>query len=300
MPDPTPVLILGAAGQLGHELMAHLRADLPVVAGTRHTSPAFDLAAPNSLHDAIHSVAPKLIINCAAYTAVDKAESEPELAETVNAISPGVIAEYCAQARIPLIHYSTDYVFDGSAHHPYTEEDRTAPLGVYGRTKLLGEQAIAASGCQHYIFRTSWVYAAHGQNFLNTMLRLATERDALSIVEDQKGSPTWTGFLVRETTRLLKQLQEPSHNPPASGVYHLTCSGETTWYDFAANIFEIALQRGIIERAPKLTAITSDQYPTPANRPHYSVLDNSKVRQQLQLQSMHWKEALENCLRHKA
>lgn len=289
------ILILGAGGQLGSELVSALHGKAQLTAVTRHSTPGFDLSEPDTLEEKIREVRPDIVINSAAYTAVDKAESEPELARIINAEAPAVIAGTCAALGAPLIHYSTDYVFDGCKTSPYTEDDVTGPVSAYGQTKLQGELAIQASGCQHYIFRTSWVYAAHGQNFMQTMLRLAHERDALSIVSDQYGSPTWTGFLARETARLVSLLTDSS-NAPESGIYHLTCSGTTTWHDFAAAIFEAAKAKGIIENIPALTAITTDQYPTPAKRPEYSALNIEKVQQHLGIIPMTWQDGLEACM----
>lgn len=289
------ILLLGANGQVGRALLTALEGKARVTAATRNSSPAYNLAEPDQVAEQIKQLAPDIVINAAAYTAVDKAESESELAYLVNGQSPGRMAEACAELDIPLIHYSTDYVFDGSKTSPYTEEDLPCPINEYGRSKLAGEQAIQDSGCQHYIFRTSWVYDAQGQNFLKTMLRLASERDSLNIIDDQHGSPTWAGYIAQETLNLVEKLIE-NDSAPESGIYHLTCSGSTSWYGFAKAIFDKSVETGILAQAPNVSAINTEEYPKPAKRPLYSVLSNQKAKELLGTRDLAWQNALDRCM----
>jgi dTDP-4-dehydrorhamnose reductase len=231
---------------------------------------------------------PDVVVNAAAYTAVDRAETDAAAANAVNAVAPGVFAEECRRAGALLLHFSTDYVFDGSKAAPYVESDATHPLNVYGRTKLEGEHAIAASGCDHLILRTSWVYGPHGKNFLLTMLRLGAERE-LRVVDDQRGAPTSSLQLARLTSELL--LDHGSERVrAASGTYHATAAGETTWYGFAAAIFERQARR------PRLIPIPGSEYPTPARRPANSVLDNRRLAAALGIRVGGWEEGLDETL----
>jgi dTDP-4-dehydrorhamnose reductase len=291
------ILLFGATGQLGTELCRMLPALGEVIAATRSGtlpdgSPTAnaDFEKPSSLSELIERVAPDIVVNAAAYTAVDQAERDHATAFRVNAEAPRIIAEACARSGALLVHYSTDYVFDGTATRPYREEDPVNPLGVYGASKLAGEQAIQASGTRHMIFRTAWVYALHGHNFLRTMLRLAAERDELRVVADQFGSPTPASFIAETTTRIL------SRSPQESGLWHLTTSGHTSWHGFAQAIVERAHGRGLIATQPRVTAIDTSDYPTPATRPAWSVLDCQYFDRHFKTQRISWQQGLEQVL----
>ncbi len=290
------ILLLGKNGQVAHELQRSLAPLGPVVVASRQGEGGVraDLAAPASLRDVVNQVKPRLIVNAAAYTAVDAAEDDEAAAVAVNATAPGLLAELAQRIDATLIHYSTDYVFDGSASHPYTESSPTSPLGVYGRSKLEGERAIEQTGARHLILRTAWVYGRHGKNFFNTMRRLACEREELSIVNDQVGSPTWSRHIAELTAQLIAQgLRDADYLAAHAGVYHLTNSGQCSWYDFAKAIIEPlpAEQR----RCQTIHPIPSEAYPTPAKRPAYSVLDNSKLYRTFGLKLPDWRVALHQC-----
>jgi dTDP-4-dehydrorhamnose reductase len=278
------ILLTGADGQIGFELKRLLSASGEIVATDRR---ALDLADPDAIVAVVRGVKPALIVNAAAYTAVDRAESEPELARAINARAPGILAEEANRASAVLVHYSTDYVFDGKRTTPYPEDAPTAPLNVYGRTKLEGEQAIAAAGARAIVLRTSWVYGLRGKNFLLTMRKVAAERDELSVVSDQTGVPNWSRSLAVATARIidagLPALAE------RSGVYHLSCAGQATWYEFA---------RAILSEGPKprIRAISTAEYPTPARRPAYGVLATTRFESTFGLALPHWREALAECL----
>src|SRR5579859_95145 len=286
------VLLLGAGGQLGMQLARRL-GSLP--AGefelTVLTRTELDFSNPEAIRAVIRNAQPDIVINAAAYTAVDKAEQERELAHAVNAIAPGVIAEELAKSNGWLIHYSTDYVFDGSGTEPWRETDPTGPLSVYGQTKLDGELAIVATGCKHVILRTSWVYAAEGRNFLHTMLRLGRERDQLKIVDDQIGAPTTAEALTEASFAVLRQLVGAENDASASGVYHLTCAGATSWYGFAKAIFAAFASR---QKPPEVLPIPTEAYPTPAKRPHNSRLNCEKFTEQFGFQMPAWQDALQD------
>ena len=288
---PRPLLVIGARGQVGWELRRTLAPLGTVVAWDQ---PDVDLTDGAALLQAISQLRPGLIVNAAAYTAVDRAEEEEELAVRVNAMAPGILAEQAAQLGIPLVHYSTDYVFDGGAGRPYTEEEPTAPLNVYGRTKLSGEDAVRDIGGAHLILRTSWVYGARGTNFLRTMLRLGAEREELRIVDDQIGAPTWARMLAEVTALVIGRLGHTSLDQwwDVSGTYHLTAAGETSWFGFTQAIVELAAERGLLARRPAVLPIPSSEYPTPAPRPTYSVLDNSRFAQTFGLRMPHWNASL--------
>jgi dTDP-4-dehydrorhamnose reductase len=283
---PSRVLLLGAGGQLGMQLKRRLAGEVELTALTRAELDFTDMAA---IRAAIRKVEPEIVINAAAYTAVDKAESEPELCRLVNAVAPGVIAEELAKTNGWLIHYSTDYVFDGSGTKPWVETDATGPLSVYGQTKLDGEVAIAAAGCRHVILRTSWVYAAEGRNFLHTMLRLGRERELLKIVDDQVGAPTTAEAITEATMAVLQRMAAD-----ASGVYHLTCGGATSWCGFARAIFEEFAGR---QKAPEVVPIPTEAYPTPARRPLNSRLCCDKFTRQFGFQMPEWQDALRDVAR---
>lgn len=279
------ILLLGANGQLGRTFVEHggLAARGHLHAATRDgkcfdgtRAEVVDLSHLETVAPLLDRLQPDVIINAAAYTAVDRAESEEALATTINGESVGVMARWAQIHGALVIHYSTDYVFSGNASTPYAPDTPTAPLGAYGRSKLIGEQALIASGAAYLIFRTAWVYAAHGNNFLRTMLRLANERDEIRVVDDQYGSPTDTGLIVSATLTALDRWLEARNDfrRTLTGIYHLVPEGHTTWHGFATAIMREALPRGLIARAPQLTPIATAQYPTPAKRPAWSVLDN--------------------------
>ncbi|KLI98622.1 dTDP-4-dehydrorhamnose reductase, partial [Luteimonas sp. FCS-9] len=290
-------LVFGANGQVGHELLRAL-APLGVVQGTTRAGTLADggrcLQADFADADAVvallDAVKPVRVVNAAAYTAVDKAESEPEAALVANATTPGAIARWCAAHDVPLVHYSTDYVFDGQGTRPYRPDDATAPLGVYGTSKLAGEDAIRAAGGRHLILRTAWVYAAHGHNFLRTMLRVGAEHDVLRVVGDQVGTPTPAALIADVTARMLQG------DYPRSGTWHLTAEGQTSWHGFAEAIFAGAHARGLIDRVPTVEAITTADYPTPAKRPGYSRLDTSTLVSDFGVALPDWRDALGDVL----
>ncbi len=292
------ILLLGANGQVGTELRRSLAALGELTAATRHgqlpdgtACEVADFDQPESLHALVERTAPNVVVNAAAYTAVDRAEDDADAAFRANTESPRVLADACARQHALLVHYSTDYVFDGRGSRPYREDDPTSPLGVYGASKLAGEDAIRNSGVRHLIFRTAWVYAAHGKNFLLTMLRLAKERDELRVVGDQVGTPT-PAALIAEVTGAI--LQQPFRE---SGVWNLTPGGQTSWHGFAQAIVDQAVERGLVARAPKVTAITTAEYPTSAARPAYSVLDTGRLRREFGVELPQWQEGLRHTLR---
>ena len=286
-------LLLGANGQVGQELLRALAPLGQVVATTRSgvlpngkACEVADFNQPDSLAVLLQRIRPDVVVNAAAYTAVDRAEEDQEAAWRANADSPGVLARWCAQEKVPLVHYSTDYVFDGQGQRPYREDDVTAPLGVYGASKLAGEEAIRAAGGRHLIFRTAWVYASHGQNFLRTMLRVGAEREELKVVADQIGTPTPAALIADVTAQAIQ------HPAELSGTWHLTANGETSWHGFAAAIFAGAQARGLIARAPKVLPITTAEYPTKAKRPAYSRLDTGRLQADLGIVLPDWREGL--------
>ncbi|MEX5582178.1 dTDP-4-dehydrorhamnose reductase [Pseudomonas lurida] len=283
------ILITGQHGQVSRELQRHLQGLGELIVLGRDQ---LDLANPDQIRQQVRAHRPDLIINAAAHTAVDQAESEPEVAFAINAIAPGVLAEEAKALGIPLIHYSTDYVFDGSKPAPYTEADTPNPLGVYGQSKLAGEQAIAAVGGEHLILRTSWVYSSHGKNFLLTMQRLLQEKPQMRIVADQIGAPTWAGSIASSTRTLIERWQ--AGEPGEWGVYHLTAGGETSWFGFAQAIGEHLRQQG--KACADLEPIPSSAYPTPAKRPLNSRLDCTRLQQQWHVSQPHWQDALRECL----
>lgn len=305
--DPVKVLLLGSNGQLGrtflqqgslsrnYTLYAACRDGQLIEGGKGETG---DLADPVGLLRLLATLQPDVIINAAAYTAVDRAEQEESLAHMVNAVAVREIARWAHDHHALVVHYSTDYVFDGQANTPYAVDAPTAPLGAYGRSKLAGEQALAASGASYLNFRTAWVYAAHGQNFLRTMLRLGAERDELRVVADQIGAPTSTDLIVAGTLAALDRWQAtPSKLQPALlGTHHLVASGQTTWHGFAQAIFAGAQARGLIARQPTVHAISTAEFPTPAKRPAYSVLDNYGFQASVGMTLPNWKDGLEHVL----
>lgn len=288
------ILLFGANGQLGTKLKSLLAAQGRVRA-VGHSE--LDLRDLVKLRTLIRETNPALIVNAAAYTAVDAAESDAENARLVNAEAPRVMAELARGLNALLVHYSTDYVFDGTARTPYTEASPTNPLGVYGASKLAGEQAVAASGAAHLILRTAWLYSNRGKNFLNTMLRLAAERDELRVVNDQTGCPTYADLVADASVRMLDGMFAGGVvRLERCGLYHLTCQGETTWWGFARRIIELA---GFGERV-RVTAITTADYPTPVKRPAYSVLSNTKLERVFGIRLPDWDEGLKRCLAERA
>jgi len=291
------VLVFGGNGQVGQELLRALAPLGAVVATTRSGKLAdgsacvvADFDAPESLPALLDRLQPSVVVNAAAYTAVDKAEQEPEAAFRANAQAPGVIAQWCAAHNVPMVHYSTDYVFDGQGTTPYAEDHVTAPLGVYGSSKRDGEDAVRAACGRHLIFRTAWVYASHGSNFLRTMLRVGAERDELRVVADQIGTPTPAALIADVTAQALQ------HPGQLSGTWHLTASGQTSWHGFAEAIFAEAFAAGVLAKAPNVQAISSEQYPTPAKRPAWSVLDNRKLQQDFGISLPAWREGLRDVI----
>ncbi len=291
---PPRILIIGSAGQLGRELERILADVGPVVAVDRKSA---DLANPDQLREVVRRAAPDVILNAAAYTAVDRAESEMALAHAINALAPRVLAEEAAELNAILVHYSTEYVFDGSKKEPWTETDSPAPLSVYGASKLAGELAIQNSRAKYLIFRASWVYGPHGKNFLLTMLRLAKERDKLSIVDDQIGAPTSSFALARATHAIVTGVLAGRYGEPRdwSGLYHMTCAGSVSWFGFAQAIFtRAANQLGL--RPPELTPIATKDFPTAATRPRNSVLSNEKLRARFAVELPSWQSALDEVI----
>ncbi|MEY4863524.1 MAG: hypothetical protein RLZ51_1619 [Pseudomonadota bacterium] len=292
------ILLVGCNGQVGWELQRAL-APLGSVIACDFDSPEpwrADFSRPGSLRALVDKVQPQIIVNAAAHTAVDKAESEPDLARVLNATAPGVLAEEARARGALLVHYSTDYVFDGSGQAARTEDAPTSPLSVYGQTKLEGEQAIAASGCAHLILRTSWVYAARGGNFARTMLRLAAEREALQVINDQVGAPTGADLLADVTAHAIRAVRE---RPELQGLYHCVAAGETSWYDYARFVIEWARAQGRpIRVAPEAIApIATSAYPTPAQRPLNSRLDTRRLQAAFGLHLPHWQQGVERMLR---
>ena len=292
------ILLLGKGGQVGWELQRSLAPLGEVIAlefdSTDHCGDFTDLAG---LAETVRKVAPDVIVNAAAHTAVDKAESEPELVRTINALAPGVLADEAEKLGAWLIHYSTDYVFNGSGTTPWKETDATGPLGVYGQTKLEGEQAVARC-TRHLIFRTSWVYAARGANFAKTMLRLAKERDQLKVIADQIGAPTGAELLADITTHAIRTVQIRPDGQKLAGLYHLAAAGETSWHGYAQFVIERAQALGeTLKAGPNnVLPITTADYPTPAQRPANSRLDTTKLRTTFGLHLPDWRVAVERML----
>jgi len=301
------ILLTGANGQVGHELTTFLPQVGRVTSVTREQ---LDLSKPDEIRRVVRAVKPNLIVNAAAYTAVDKAESDEQAARDINARAPGILAEEAKRIDALLVHYSTDYVFDGTKNSPYSEEDPTNPQNVYGRTKLEGERAIQESGAAHLIFRTAWVFGPRGRNFFLTILRLATQREELKIVNDQVGAPTSSREIAKATAKILEGIYAGGQNPSSStsmgGVYHMTAGGETTWFEFAKTILERAGKAdpalpwfaAATNNSPlvarRILPIATKEYPTPARRPAYSVLSNAKLDRRFRIQLPHWQSQLES------
>jgi dTDP-4-dehydrorhamnose reductase len=291
--EPRTILLTGVNGQVGFELARSLQGLGRVVALDRH---GLELSDLDQVRKVVREVRPQLIVNPAAHTAVDKAETDVEGAMRLNAEAPGLLAEEAKRLGAALVHYSTDYVFDGTKDGVYVETDATNPQNVYGRSKLDGERAIEASGCAHLIFRTSWVYGKRGKNFLLTMLRLGAERDELSVVADQIGAPTWSNTIATLTSNVLAQTVVASDQAgwwaQHSGVYHLTAAGATSWHGFAEAIFELAG----LPKSPIVKPISASAYPTPAKRPNNSRISNDKLAHVFGLRAPDWREALRLCM----
>ncbi|WP_110325576.1 dTDP-4-dehydrorhamnose reductase [Paraburkholderia tropica] len=293
MDKQATILVTGINGQVGYELLRSLQGLGRVVGCDRA---ALDLDNPDAIRRVVREVKPTIIVNPAAYTAVDKAESDVEGATRLNVQAPAVLAEEAKQLGAALVHYSTDYVFDGTKDSPYVETDAVNPQNVYGRTKLEGEQAIAASGCDHLILRTSWVYGIRGKNFLLTMLRLGAQRDELAVVADQIGSPTWSNTIAAVTANVLAQLTAAPDGAEwwsrHSGIYHLTAGGSTSWHGFAEAIFAASE----LPKKPTVKPIPASAYPTPAKRPGNSRLSNDKLAQAFGVRPPEWHDALRLCM----
>jgi len=291
------ILIIGDQGQIGWELQRTMATLGDVVAIDLDTKPiAIDLAEPDSIRKAVREIRPDWIINAAAYTAVDKAEEEPELVMAVNGIAPGILAEEAKALGASFIHYSTDYVFDGAATEPYGEDSPANPLSVYGKTKLAGERAVQAIDGQYFIFRTSWVFGYRGHNFLMTMRRLAQEREELKIVNDQYGAPTWCRHIAEATSQIVSQcMADPALINKKQGLYHMSSAGKTTWYEFAKAIFDDMREAGDKLAVKKIMPIMTNEYPLTAVRPMFSVLNNAKLRTEFGIFMPDWNVARWMC-----
>lgn len=294
------ILITGSSGQVGGELV---RAFTPLAQrfGSVHAPLRADLnlSDPDSIRRAVRTLRPRWILNPAAYTAVDRAESEPELAYQINAEAVRVLGEEAARLGSAVVHFSTDYVFDGTCDRPYTEQDATSPINLYGASKLTGEQALADSGAAHIILRTSWVYSASGHNFLRTVLRYARERSQMTIVNDQHGSPTWSRELAHVALAIVQRCEagRSAHVPEQKvrafeGVYHATCAGETTWFGFARQALNLARVRNPNADFAELVPVNTSDYPTLASRPVNSLLNSEKLAATFGIRTMHWEAAL--------
>jgi dTDP-4-dehydrorhamnose reductase len=292
MERPQPILVFGQGGQVGRALMKRL-GDMGVCPSVEEA----DFTKPHTLPDVIRKYDPLAIINAAAYTAVDKAESEEALSFAINAEAPRVLAEFAAEEALPLIHYSTDYVYPGDGELPWREDSPTGPLNAYGRTKLAGDEAIRKVGAEHLIFRTSWVYDEDGKNFVNTMLRLGAERESLKVVNDQIGAPTYAMDIARYTLLALLEAIEREEFP--SGIYHLCNSGHTSWQGFAESIFDHASEAGLPLKVSEVQGIPTTDYPTPAKRPLNSRLSLEKIEAEFGFDIESWEDALARCLQNK-
>lgn len=292
------IFLLGKNGQVGWELQRSLAPLGELIALDRHsTLLRGDLSQPEKLAQTVRDVRPDVVVNAAAHTAVDKAESEPELARTLNATAPAALAQAAADVGAWLVHYSTDYVFNGEGQTPWQEGDATGPLGVYGQTKLEGEQAIAGSGCKHLIFRTSWVYAARGGNFARTMLRLAQERERLTVIDDQRGAPTGADLIADVTAHAIRQVIQ-TQDAHLSGVYHLVAAGETSWHGYASHAIERARQ--IKPDAPwqvsEIAPVPTSAFPTAARRPLNSRLNTQRLQNRFGLTLPNWQQGVDRLL----
>ena len=289
--QPPRILLIGKIGQVGWELRRTL-APMAQVACVDY--PEIDLTTGDSIRRWVHETRPNIVINAAAYTAVDKAESEPDKAMKINGVAPGILAEEAKKLGALLVHYSTDYVFDGAKTEPYVETDAPNPLGAYGRTKLAGDEAVRAIGGAHLIFRLCWVYGTRGQNFMLTMMRLAREREKLRVVGDQVGCPTWSRMIAETTALALKQVVAAPDPAAFTGTYHLASSGVTSWQGFADAIVKLMPADG--KKCTQVEAISTAEYPTPTKRPAYSVLSCDKLEHVFGLRLPHWEDSLKQVL----
>jgi dTDP-4-dehydrorhamnose reductase len=290
------IVLFGCNGQVGWELQRSLAVLGELVAlDSDSREHAADFTRPEALAATVRALRPDVIVNAAAHTAVDMAEIEPELAHTINAEAPGILAREAATLNAWLVHYSTDYVFDGSGKRPWQEEDATGPLSVYGRTKLAGEEAVGASGCRHLILRTSWVYAARGGNFARTILRLAAERDELKVIDDQIGAPTGADLLADVTAHAVRAVRR---DPGLAGGYHVVAAGEASWHDYARFVIEWARAHGLPVRvaAEAVQAVPSSEFPTRAKRPHNSRLATGKLCSAFDVSLPHWQTGVQRML----
>jgi dTDP-4-dehydrorhamnose reductase len=296
------VLVTGARGQVGTEVVREMAGRATVIGHDRST---LDLADPAQVAARVREAKPDVIVNAGAYTAVDRAETDAAAARAINGVAPGVLGEEATRAGALLVHFSTDYVFDGAKRTPYVENDPPRPLGVYGATKLEGERAVAQSGCRHVTLRTSWVYGPHGKNFLLTMLRLGATREELRVVDDQRGAPTSSRCLARLVRELLDRdgdtdqitRAEVDEVAARSGLYHATAAGETTWFGFAQAIFaEAARQERLEGRMPRIVPIPTRDYPTPARRPANSVLSSARLESAFGVSIPEWRRGLEETI----
>jgi len=285
------ILLIGKIGQVGWELRRTLA---PLARVTCVDFPEIDLTSGDSIRQWVRDTRPNIVINAAAYTAVDKAESEPDKAMSINGVAPGILAEEAKKLGALMVHYSTDYVFDGSKTTPYVETDSPNPLGAYGRTKLAGDEAVRAAGGAHLIFRLCWVYGARGQNFMLTMMRLARERETLRVVGDQLGCPTWSRMIAEATAQAVKQAVAARDIGVLTGTYHLASSGTTSWHGFADAIIKLMPADG--KKCVRVEAITTAEYPTPTKRPAYSVLSCDKLQRAFGLRLPHWEDSLKQVL----
>ena len=289
------ILLTGADGQVGYELWRTLQHIGEVIPTTRlgkeiegMPTIAMDLCNTEDIENKINTIQPDLICNAAAYTAVDNAESDKETAYKINAVAPEIFAKYAVITDTRVVHFSTDYVFSGQNKQPWKEDDECNPLGVYGETKLQGEQAIIDSGCQFMIFRTAWVFSYRGHNFVHSMINLAKQRDVLHIVDDQISSPTSAESIATAVAMALLN--------PVDGIYHITSIGKTSWHRFARRIIADAFELGLLDQQPSINAIPSSQYPTPAQRPSYSVLDCNKLFETFNIKMPNWQTSLQLCM----
>jgi dTDP-4-dehydrorhamnose reductase len=285
--EPPRILLIGKVGQVGWELRRTLA---PMGRVVCVDFPEIDLTDGGSIRKWVRDTAPAVVVNAAAYTAVDKSETEPERCQQINGVAPGILAEETRKLGALLVHYSTDYVFDGTQKTPYVEDDAPNPLGAYGRSKLAGDRAVRAAGGNHLIFRLCWVYGARGQNFMLTMMRLAREREKLRIVNDQFGCPTWSRMIAETSALALRQVLASGEPAAFTGVYHLAASGETNWHEFAKTIIGLMPEEG--RKCKVVEAIATSEYPLPAKRPAYSVLSCEKLKRTFGLQLPHWEESL--------
>ena len=290
------ILLFGKSGQVGWELQRSLAPLGEIIARDEHsTGLCGDFTDLDGIAATVRAVSPDVIVNAAAHTAVDKAESEPDIVHTINASAPGLLAAEAKRINALLVHYSTDYVFDGSGDRPWVEPDATAPLSVYGATKLEGEKLIQQSGCKHVIFRTSWVYGARGGNFAKTMLRLAAERDSLSVIDDQIGAPTGADLLADVTAHAIR---DTIRQPELIGLYHLVAAGETSWYGYASFVLDFALRSGVtLKVKPEdIKAVPTSEFRAAAKRPLNSRLDCGKLKKAFDLHLPHWQIGVERML----